>query len=105
MKQTILISVILFSVCSANAAEPVTTETTLCSVQVCNKLERFTLNLTSLIKDKLGENCFNIMLPKSEAFEGNILSSESKWYQGSFNPTKKSVTRVTEVYECSDSKK
>lgn len=31
------------------------------------------------------------------AVEGNVLSSETRWYQGSFNPTKKSVTKVKSV--------
>ena len=74
-----------------------------CEVKVCNKLERFTLDLGSLLGDYLGETCFNVVLPKSQAVVGAVLSSESRWYQGStINPTKRSVTRVKEVYSCEE---
>jgi hypothetical protein len=72
----------------------------MCNVKVCNKLERFSLSPSNWIGDKMGENCFDTVLPKSMAVEGKELSSESRWYQGSFNPTKKSVTRVKRVYSC-----
>lgn len=73
----------------------------MCSVKVCNKLERLTLNPFSALKDHLGESCFDAVLPKSQAVEGKVLSSESRWWQGShFNPTKRSVTRVKQVYMC-----
>ena len=73
----------------------------MCSVKVCNKLERFTLSITSMLKDSFGESCFDVVLPKSQAVEGKVLSSESRWWQGShFNPTKRSVTRVKQVYMC-----
>lgn len=49
----------------------------------------------------MGETCFDVVIPANEAQVGNVLSSDSRWYQGSsFNPTKKSVTRVSQVYEC-----
>jgi len=74
----------------------------MCNVEVCNKLERITFSLTNIIKDKIGESCFMITMPKSEAVEGKVLSSESRWYQGSsINPTKKSVTRIKRIYSCS----
>lgn len=74
----------------------------LCDVRICNKLERFTLDPWKMMKDSMGEQCFNIKLPKSQAQTGKVLSEESRWYQGStWNPTKKSVTRVKEVYGCS----
>lgn len=72
----------------------------MCKVTVCNKLERFSLSLTSHIKDALGETCFEAVIPKEQAALGNILREESRWYQGSFNPTKSSVTRVSEVHKC-----
>ncbi|ADQ52891.1 hypothetical protein CL89_gp306 [Aeromonas phage PX29] len=41
------------------------------------------------------------ILPKSEAIVDKVLDSESRWYQGSsINVTKRSVTRVKEVYSC-----
>lgn len=73
---------------------------TMCQVKICNKLERFTIDPFSMIKDKLGETCFDTFVPKSQAYVGNRLSSESRWYQGSFNPTKKSVTKIKQVYSC-----
>lgn len=75
----------------------------ICQVNVCNKIERVSLNLWSHIKDSAGEACFQAVLPKSEAVEGKILSSESRWYQGSnINITKKSVTRVKQVFSCQE---
>jgi len=72
-----------------------------CDVQVCNKLERFTLDPFSMLKDSLGEMCMEATIDSKDAIKGKELSSESRWYQGSnFNPTKRSVTRVKEVYEC-----
>lgn len=77
----------------------------LCKVKVCNKIERFSLSIMSHIKDSMGETCSNAIIPKSEAIVGHELSSESRWYQGSsINPTKKSVTRVSEVYQCQGDK-
>ena len=85
--------------CCAKAAEPT------CNVQVCNKLERVTLSLWSMMKDSMGETCMDVVVPKSQAKVGTVLSSESRWYQGSsLNPTKKSVTRIKKVYRCSDDK-
>ncbi len=73
----------------------------LCEVQICNKIERFSLDPWSHIKDSLGEQCFVTKLPEKEAVEGKELSSESRWYQGkTMNPTKQSVTRVKKVYSC-----
>jgi hypothetical protein len=71
-----------------------------CDVVVCNKLERFTLSPWSMVKDKFGESCFPALLAKEDAVVGKQLSAESRWYQGSFNPTKKSVSRVKEVKTC-----
>lgn len=71
-----------------------------CDVKVCNKLERFTLSPFSAIKDKIGEQCFNTVVSKDEAVVGKILDSSTRWYHGSFNPTKKSVTRVKQVLAC-----
>lgn len=74
---------------------------TMCDVRICNKLERFTINPFSLLKDKMGETCWNTTMPKSEARVGKRLSSESRWYQGSsLNPTKRSVTKIKAVHNC-----
>lgn len=72
----------------------------LCKVLVCNKLERVTFSITNMIKDEMGETCMETYVPKDTAVVGEVLSSDSRWYQGSFNPTKKSVTRIREVYSC-----
>ncbi|AUE22710.1 hypothetical protein Ah1_00190 [Aeromonas phage Ah1] len=73
----------------------------MCKVKVCNKLERFSLSIWSHMKDKMGQTCFDVILPKSEAVVDKVLDSESRWYQGSsINVTKRSVTRVKEVYSC-----
>lgn len=54
----------------------------------------------SYLKDQLGETCMDIIVPKSKAVAGSVLSAESRWWQGSFNPTKQSVTRIKRVYVC-----
>lgn len=73
----------------------------MCKVEVCNKIERFSLSIWSHMKDSMGEACIDTVIPKKDAQVGNILSEESRWYQGSsINPTKKSVTRVSQVYKC-----
>lgn len=87
-----------FVVASAASAKP---PAGYCDVEVCNKLERFSLDPWSMLKDNLGEQCLPALLGKEDAVVGKILSSESRWYQGSFNPTKKSVTRVKSVKESS----
>lgn len=75
----------------------------MCRVEICNKIERFTLSLGNIIGDAMGEKCDVVIMPKSEAVIGRVLSSESRWYQGSsINPTKKSVTRVSQVLECQE---
>lgn len=72
-----------------------------CDVKACNKLERFTLDPWSMLQDKMGEVCEDVTVYKKEAVIDNILSSETRWYQGSsINPTKASVTRVKEIYKC-----
>ena len=78
----------------AYAAEP------MCEVQVCNKLERFSLSISRHLKDHFGETCFGTRMPKSEALPGKVLDSTSKWYQGSVNLTKQSVTRIKSVGAC-----
>jgi hypothetical protein len=72
-----------------------------CDVIVCNKLERFSLSPWSHVKDKIGEQCFTTVLEKKDAVKGKVLDSSTRFYQGSFNPTKKSVTRVKAVVRCS----
>lgn len=72
-----------------------------CSVVICNKISRFSLNVVSHIKDKMGETCFDAIIPKEQANVGSILNSESRWYQGkSINPTKKSITKIKQVNMC-----
>lgn len=98
MKKVLFFIFAMMAIGSVQATEHKQTE--MCEVQICNKLERFSLDIFSHIKDSLGETCFNVMMPKGEAVEGKELSSESRWYQGSFNPTKKSVTSIKKVYHC-----
>lgn len=75
--------------------------TPLCQVQVCNRIHRLSLNMWNHFKDSMGENCFDVTLPKNKAVVGTVLSEESRWWQGStINPTKKSVTKVAKVYGC-----
>jgi hypothetical protein len=71
-----------------------------CEVDVCNKLERFTLSPWKAMKDSMGETCQPALLGKEDAVEGKQLSASSRWYQGSFNITKQSVTRVKRVKSC-----
>lgn len=104
MKGTKLFLLTLIMTSSVAYADDFSNEP-LCKVKVCNKIERFSLSIMSHIKDSMGETCANAIIPKSEAIVGHELSSESRWYQGSsINPTKKSVTRVTEVYQCQGDK-
>ncbi|AZU98450.1 hypothetical protein AAGG91_002747 [Salmonella enterica] len=75
----------------------------ICKVRVCNKIERFSLDLFSHVKDSMGEVCDTIIIPQSQLGQGvgQVLNSESRWYQGSsINPTKKSVTRIQEIIRC-----
>lgn len=77
--------------------------TEMCDVKICNKIERLTLNPFTVMRDSMAESCFNTTVPKDMAVVGKELSSESRWYQGStINPTKKSVTRIKEVYACTE---
>lgn len=90
------IFIALLLLCSASAYA-----TEMCEVKVCNKLERFTMSFSKMWKDSMGEVCFDALVSKADAVEGKVLSQESRWYQGSsFNPSKKSVTRVRTVYNC-----
>ncbi|UYE98785.1 hypothetical protein XbC2_356 [Xanthomonas phage XbC2] len=100
MKKVMLVCLVALAVLSTSAHAEMKQEP-LCRVQVCNKLERFSLSIWNHVKDSMGETCFDAVIPKAEAQPGKVLSSESRWYQGSsINPTKKSVTRVSQVYEC-----
>lgn len=94
MKKLLSVILVAIGLSAVAHAEP------MCDVKLCNKLERFTLSPTSWIKDKLGEECFETRMPQSEAIVGKEISSSSRWYQGSFNPTKKSVTRIKSVGAC-----
>lgn len=100
MKKMLLVVLMLATTQSAMAAGDFTQEP-MCRVQVCNKIERFSLSIWSHVKDSMGETCMNIVVPKSEAVVDSVLSDESRWYQGSsINPTKRSVTRIKQVLEC-----
>jgi len=100
MKKVMMVCLVALAVLSTSAHAEMKQEP-LCRVQVCNKLERFSLSIWKHMKDSMGETCFDAVIPQTEAHVGNVLSSESRWYQGStINPTKKSVTRVSQVYEC-----
>lgn len=95
MKKLLLCAVMFSLSIPALAAEKT------CKVTVCNKIERFSLSPWSHMKDSMGKTCFVAIIPASEAVVDHILSSDSRWYQGSsINPTKKSVTRVAEVHTC-----
>lgn len=99
MKKTIL-GICLVSSFLVNAEVP-NSPTPMCRVEVCNKLERFTLDIGNMISDAFSESCFEMVMPKSEAIPNKVLSSESRWWQGkTLNPTKKSVTRIKRVLEC-----
>lgn len=81
-------------------SSPAVAITGTCKVEICNKLERFTLNPFKHLKDKFGENCFDSIVGKEDAVVGKILDAKTKWYQGGFNPTKKSVTRIKRIISC-----
>lgn len=75
----------------------------MCKVRICNKIERFSLSIMSHIKDSVGEKCDEVIMPEKLVLgrEGEELSSESRWYQGSsINPTNKSVTRLDSIIRC-----
>lgn len=74
-----------------------------CQVEVCNRIERFSLDPFSHLKDHLAETCMVTLVGKDDAVVGKKLSSESRWYQGStINPTKESVTRVKRIILCGE---
>jgi hypothetical protein len=89
----LLMFILLFTYSSALASN--------CNVTVCNRIHRFSLSIWSHMKDSMGETCFDVVLPKDQAVVGHVLSSDSRWYQGSsINPTKESVTTVKKVNSC-----
>lgn len=101
MKKKIFIAAVIAFISSAAVADDDFSVEPVCKVQACNKIERFSLNPFSHLRDSMGETCLDAIIPKSQEVVGNILSEESRWWQGSsINPTKKSVTRVTKVYKC-----
>ena len=103
MKTMIFVLVMVGVVLLPWGASAEVTQPTTCRVKICNKLERFTLDLWSHIKDKAGETCFEAVIPKEDAVVGKVLDQQSRWYQGSsINPTKKSVTRVKQVIACAN---
>lgn len=103
MKKTILMSMlatVIFTT-SAMADDDDFDLEPMCKVVVCNKIERFSLDIWSHVKDAMGETCMEVVIPKRQAIEGEKLTDESRWYQGSsFNPTKRSITRVNKVLKC-----
>lgn len=101
MKKLTIALLAMAFVASAHAEDDDFQTEPMCKVEVCNKIERFSLSIWSHMKDSMGETCIDTVIPKKDAQVGNILSEESRWYQGSsINPTKKSVTRVSQVYKC-----
>ncbi len=70
----------------------------MCNVQICNKIERVSLNPLAHMSDNFNETCYDITLPKNQSQVGSVLSSDSRWYQG--NPTKKSVTKIKKINWC-----
>lgn len=36
----------------------------MCKVEVCNKIERFSLSIWSHMKDSMGETCIDTVIPK-----------------------------------------
>jgi hypothetical protein len=100
MKHLTLLAILIALSTDVMATEAVATDP-MCDVKVCNRISRFSLDIWSHVKDSMGETCFDIQMPKSQAVVGKELSSESRWYQGSsINPTKKSVTKIKEVGVC-----
>lgn len=98
MKKILIVAALMVTPAIALAGE-------VCQVTVCNKIERFSLDIFSHIKDSMGEQCYNIVIPKEDAVVDSVLAEDSRWYQGSsINPTKKSVTRVKAVIECGEMK-
>lgn len=97
-----IILVVLLMLCfNINAAPP----NGYCDVLICNKLERFTLSIWELAMDKLGEECYQSIVHIDDAIQDKIIDSSTRWYQGnSINITKRSVTRIKEVLECTDNK-
>ena len=96
MKKSLALIAVALCITAAHAAPP----PGYCDVTICNKLERFSLDPFKHMKDAFGKQCMPAILPISLAKEGDVLDSSSRWYQGSFNPTKQSVTRVSEVHAC-----
>lgn len=101
MKKNILIAMVAAFISSAVVAGDDFSVEPVCKVQACNRIERFSLNPFSHLRDSMGEACLDAVIPRSQAVVGNVLNEESRWWQGSsINPTKKSVTRVTKIYKC-----
>tara|TARA_R110002073_G_scaffold205273_2_gene364941 strand:+ start:860 stop:1156 length:297 start_codon:yes stop_codon:yes gene_type:complete len=71
-----------------------------CDVIICNKLKRLSLSIWDHMQDSMGEECMPGILSIEDSVAGKELSSSTRFYQGSFNPTKRSVTSVGSVLEC-----
>lgn len=96
MNKILLLAMTIMIIAPTNAYA----EQQMCNVEVCNKLKRFSLSPWSHIKDAMGESCYDIQLPEKISKEGHQLDNSTRWYQGSFNPTKRTVTYVKQVYNC-----
>lgn len=95
------LKIITFAVCiSAPSVAISAPPSGYCDVIICNKLQRISFNPWSHIKDKLGEQCFPQLIPIDYAIPGSTLHSGTRFYQGSFNPTKRSSTKVKKVLQC-----
>lgn len=69
-----------------------------CAATICNRQKRFSISPWSHMKDRMGEVCMPALLTKADAVQGKTLDSTSKWWKD--NPTKRSVTYVKAVHQC-----
>ena len=103
MKRIAIVGIAIGLALSVSVAQADELDQPMCKVRVCNKIERFSLDIFAHMKDSMGETCTTVVMPKSELGSGvgQVLSSESRWWQGSsINPTKKSVTRIEQIIRC-----
>lgn len=103
MKRIAIVGIAIGLALSVSVAQADELDQPMCKVRVCNKIERFSLDIFAHMKDSMGEVCDTVIMPKSELGTGvgQELSSESRWWQGSsINPTKRSVTRIDQIIRC-----
>lgn len=97
MKRVLIFLTAAIALSSARAEPP----PGYCEVSICNKISRWSLDITSHVKDYFGEACFPGIISVQDAVVGREINSETRWYQGSqINPTKRSVTKVKQVGTC-----